>query len=541
MRIDKVVLDFCKSYDRIISYGAGFEAASLYYFLQCYKVKLSDSVVSGKVTKSSMFMKSVRTYSISDYPVIYGVRYGIILALHPRHHEEVLERIKRHFHESVGILPLTMQNAHELYNYAQNIWRDDLLHEKDCLEREETASFEDRILEIAKSYKSIRLEYINAYTIGAMGWSWIRARIERELYQDERFHLYYPVVWYGREELDSPNNALLYHATAPGIEIISKRNIKFWRYFLMKRREIFKISDKYSLANDVESFCKFAHKTVHMLLNEFISFTYKEKIEAEKFCKQVMHLRKPFVAFCARDSLYVDTMRKKPWEQNVDFINVVRNSRLENFKLAMENLGEDGIQTIRMGATASGAITWKNTIDYAYNYRDEFLDLYLCSRCLFFVSNMSGIQAIPQLFTKPLVAVDVPFLTQRGDYTLFLSRNRDLAIYKKYWYEKEKRYLTFKEMLLYETDDILLNGVFNTAKEYKLMGITIVDNTPEEIDDVVQEMYARIHGTMEYTTEDETLQQRFFDIIDSFPMKKNYPFMFRVGAKFLRQNAWLLD
>ena len=200
------------------------------------------------------------------------------------------------------------------------------------------------------------------------------------------------------------------------------------------------------------------------------------------------------------------------------------------------------LQVVRMGAMVDKKISWRNMIDYAYDYREEFMDVFLSSMCQFFVSNPSGIQALPQLFSKPLISINATILTTRNDFLLLTHRERDLVIFKKFWWKSKLRYLTFSEMLKREVDEKYHEfAAAGTFAAYDAEGIIPVENTPEEINDVVQEMVAKLNGTMVYTEEDERLQQKYFDLIDTYPMKNNFPFMWRVGAKFLRDNAWLLE
>ena len=71
------------------------------------------------------------------------------------------------------------------------------------------------------------------------------------------------------------------------------------------------------------------------------------------------------------------------------------------------------------------------------------------------------------------------------------------------------------------------------------MGITLVENTPDEIRDVVIEMEERLKGTWKTTKEDEILQRKFWSLYKSSELHgKIYS---RIGADFLRTYQALLD
>ena len=72
------------------------------------------------------------------------------------------------------------------------------------------------------------------------------------------------------------------------------------------------------------------------------------------------------------------------------------------------------------------------------------------------------------------------------------------------------------------------------------IGIKIVDNTPEEINDIVLEMLGQLENTLIYSPEDEQLQERLrqFKPVFSSQFGTN---LGRVGRDFLRKYAHLLS
>ena len=106
-----------------------------------------------------------------------------------------------------------------------------------------------------------------------------------------------------------------------------------------------------------------------------------------------------------------------------------------------------------------------------------------------------------------------------------LQGENDIAIFVKYYSPSKGRCLTLKEILDMETTDtyheICAPGTF---LQYEKKGIVKIENTPEEIEDAIQEMVDRLDGTIEYTEEDVRLQKKYRRILDEYPMKKNYPF-----------------
>ena len=82
------------------------------------------------------------------------------------------------------------------------------------------------------------------------------------------------------------------------------------------------------------------------------------------------------------------------------------------------------------------------------------------------------------------------------------------------------------------------SGKYLHFESFEQQGIELIENTPEEIRDVVTEMDERLNGTWETTEEDEELQRRFWSLFE--PNEFNSVFRCRTGTKYLHQNKELL-
>ena len=89
--------------------------------------------------------------------------------------------------------------------------------------------------------------------------------------------------------------------------------------------------------------------------------------------------------------------------------------------------------------------------------------------------------------------------------------------------------MTFKE--------IYKLGKQNHAAKLRELDIKLIDNTPEEITELVLEMNSRLNSTWEIKKEDEDLQGRFWSLFDDTFIKSN---TFRIGAEYLKKNENLL-
>ena len=89
-------------------------------------------------------------------------------------------------------------------------------------------------------------------------------------------------------------------------------------------------------------------------------------------------------------------------------------------------------------------------------------------------------------------------------------------------------------------------GFSYASSEYEAHGIKLIENTPEEIRDVVIEIVKILSGTWQPHEDDETLQNRFWEIYpcEAVNVSNGRPLhgeiRSRFGAQFLRDNRdWL--
>jgi putative glycosyltransferase (TIGR04372 family) len=235
----------------------------------------------------------------------------------------------------------------------------------------------------------------------------------------------------------------------------------------------------------------------------------------------------PLVCILGRDLKYLSmTMPEFDLHYN-DF----RNVDITSFLPAAEELARHGYYVIRMGSEVIQPFISDNPmiIDYATNgQRSEFMDIYLGATCHFFITVGTGIDAVPGLFRRPLLYVNfVPL-----EYVLSWDKN-NLFIPKQYWLNKEERFMSFREII--ESGA----GRFLSNNQYIDKGITLVDNTPEEIREVTVEMEERLKGTWVITEEDEDLQRRFWSLFK--PGELHGKIYSRIGAAFIRKYKALLD
>jgi len=278
-------------------------------------------------------------------------------------------------------------------------------------------------------------------------------------------------------------------------------------------------------------------RDVHNLYDRFpphLAFTTEEDAKG-KACLAAMGIPPsiPFVCLNVRDNAYLDAHQSHDWRYH-NF----RDSDVQNYVLAAEELADRGYFVIRMGAKVCDAIksSHPRVIDYATNgMRTDFMDIYLCAKCEFMISTGDGLVGVPKLFRRPAVMVNAVPL---GYFLTYYSNL--IGITKHHYLLGNSQELTLSEIFTHGV------GFSLRASDYESKAVQLIENTPEEIRDVVVEMVERLNGAWQAHEDDEALQKHFWDIfpIDAVEAYEGRPLhgeiRARFGTAFLRNNrAWL--
>jgi putative glycosyltransferase (TIGR04372 family) len=205
-----------------------------------------------------------------------------------------------------------------------------------------------------------------------------------------------------------------------------------------------------------------------------------------------------------------------------------RNADPRAVRAAMEEIAHRGGWCVRMGdPTMTPLEPMAQVIDYAHHrLRSARMDVLLCARAHFFLGNTSGLALVSSVFGVPSALANLIPLSVLGILP------RDISIAKLLRDRSTGRMLTFGEVLAGPVGD------YRYASLYEEAGVQAVENTPEEIADMVREMLDRIDGRHMPTPEDEALQRRFISLLR--PGHYSYGASSRVGAAFLRRHRALL-
>lgn len=217
---------------------------------------------------------------------------------------------------------------------------------------------------------------------------------------------------------------------------------------------------------------------------ETVTFTPEEEQRGKRLLEQMgIESNAWFACFHARDLAYFLKWRpelKDHWEKTT-----FRNADIEDFRGAMTHVAQKDGYAIRVGAVVDepmGSEGNQRIIDYASNFRTDFGDIYLLAKCRFLLASNSGIIYVPLVFNKPVAVANMapPSGVMYRSYDLFIPR----LIRRR----ESSELLDFQELKKLGFFD--RDREMDTEEIYAEKGLEPVDNSPEEIKELCDDMIA---------------------------------------------------
>ena len=391
---------------------------------------------------------------------------------------------------------------------------------------QEIAEYEARWCEIRSKHDAVKIFCSTVDYIGEVILRYFAIRQNEQDNENRILNVFLPSMGKSRYRI---LNKKLFELFNQHIYVPQGEDLLFWLYVCTEHFVELDSSqlNKYALRNNFPPYGIEPYRHDFVFRNEDVSFA---KAQMKK-----MQVGDNFVCVAARSSDY----HKKIFGSypNEDFRNVDFNT----YKDAISYLKSQNFQAVRMGRELDPLVSAiDNCVDYAGQYSNDLMDLYLAAHCRFVIGNSSGIPLMGSLFGKPVLMVDV-VLTSLG-YGAMPFTKYDLYIPKKYFDTHKQRYLSLREMTQVE------RRCYLSEDSYKSEGIYFEDNSPEEIRDVLVEFMARLNGTWRDTEDDlknyEQYQQIYNEMSEIAKANPKLwgggPIACRLSATYLRYNRYLL-
>ncbi len=238
------------------------------------------------------------------------------------------------------------------------------------------------------------------------------------------------------------------------------------------------------------------------------------------------------ICLIVRDNNYLNSkFSNKDWSRHNH-----RDCTIANFEMAVNFAIKEGYYVFHMGENMKNylSIKNKNFIQYAKKYRTDFLDLYLAYKCEFCITTGTGWDILPGFtFRKPIVWTNA---LPAGDPISF--SHKFIFSIKLHYDNKKKKFLSLKEIF-----DLDLSFKFG-KKDYDNKNISLIENKPDEIKNMTEEMINYLNNNITYSSEEETDQNKLWETYEKYFGKrygKNINSFSRMSKYFLSKNKFLIS
>ena len=333
-----------------------------------------------------------------------------------------------------------------------------------------------------------------------------------------------------REKIDNLNTKLCFFIDNPCnytlLGLLKKRNIfiksKFLKTLLnLSKDKLIKKNIYIPVTEDLHSYREF-YKTKPQI---FLSLKQK-KFGYQEISKWGIKENDWWVCFHGRDSNY---LKKKYPNINFDYHNY-RDFNPNTMIDAILTVISKGGYAIIMGEDDNETLNIDNKklIHYNKKYKTDFLDIFLCAEAKFFIGNSSGLKAVSQCFNVPIAA------TNQIGFNVLLQPINSLTIYKKLYSIEKKRLLTFNEMKKIGLFDKKEGFKAYFTEYYKKNKLIPVENTKQEINGLVEDMFNLIDNNEINTIIQDKVKKKLFYGYDNIDLAGN------IAPSFLKINSSIL-
>lgn len=317
------------------------------------------------------------------------------------------------------------------------------------------------------------------------------------------------------------------------IHFITEKNIDFWQYAVAVHSK--KINS--------DDFDKYKWRAAMSFFNKdckaIIPFQDDIKIYAQEKMRE-MGITGEYVCLHARETLTKSNNFSDYPDTSVSSVDI------DSFKLAVAYTHKLGYQAVRMGKDEEKPCELYGVIDYANDYYDEVMDFYLIANCKFLIGSPAGLTVVTPYWGRPVLITNLNVFAYGFESQAYTKY--DLYIPKKFYSKRKKRLLNLYEMITLSDECDRYDERFNKR------GITVIDNTEEEILKATIEMHEKLNHTWEITEEEKECMEKYWRIIDLWKSRHKtvrtrrtegsegytMPLM-PICYSYLKENMYLLD
>ncbi len=208
-----------------------------------------------------------------------------------------------------------------------------------------------------------------------------------------------------------------------------------------------------------------------------------------------------------------------------------RQAAIADYHRAIRTITARGGRVIRMGDPSMRPLEGiDGAVDYARSeIKSDWMDLFLCATCRFFIGTSSGLYHMADAFGRPFVQTNY---LPTG--TVFFGP-RNLFVPKRLRSRSTGAELPLGEAMSVDPAGAGSSGIFRNA-----LNLEWINNTAEEIEEVVVEIMDRLDGRASYSAEEDARQAAFKQMTadrGTLLGLQDFPVRCRIGQEFLNRST----
>ncbi len=256
-----------------------------------------------------------------------------------------------------------------------------------------------------------------------------------------------------------------------------------------------------------------------------VNFTQDEIDKGNELLrKMTLNKNRKFICFHSRTPHYEAYVKKR-----VKFRYDLRDSRNPYYAKTWNYFSQNNLKTVVFGDEHNDFLI--NDVIYynKNNFKNDFLDIYIASKCKYLVGDASGMSHVPIIFRKNVLIKNVHDI-----HRLYTKDNKfcPFIILKKYKSLKTGEYLHYSEVLEKGLSEKTL------LRDLNDIGYDIEDNTDDEVLEACKEM-DNFCESKEFPKENKDLENKFNQLLLNRDLKllKHT----KISYSFLKKNHFLID
>ena len=212
-----------------------------------------------------------------------------------------------------------------------------------------------------------------------------------------------------------------------------------------------------------------------------------------------------------------------------------RDSSLGHYFDAVQTITNAGGWVIRMGDPSMERMPkLENVVDYAHDpEKTDWLDVFLCAAARFMIGTSSGLTTVSYAFGVPIAMTNC-----LPTASLYLSK-QDIFLPRLMRNLADGKMLCFSQIMGLPYSMGITDGMYKN-----ILGVETIENSSEEISDLVGEMLDGLEGKARYSVEDERMQRIFSNITvdrETLVGSGGVRLPARIGRRFLSNHQSLLS